>query len=188
MKARFFLVLFTIVVLMVLPELSSAQTVAMMQNSGNNNLFREHGLYFTPQVAITSYAFNFGASMEYGLTENIGVGGTVMLAFWSDNALRLSQTLITPSAEGYYHFTKLDVENLDLFAGAALGFSIYSFSWDFGNGDDNAVGAGGVFLSPILGGRYFFSEKIAACLKLYVSIIGNFAGVGAVAGVTIVLK
>ncbi|MFC2161055.1 hypothetical protein ACFLRX_05320, partial [Acidobacteriota bacterium] len=131
------------------------------------------------------YALNFGASLEFGLTENIGVGGTLMLAFWGDTGI--SYTLITPSAEGYYHFTQLDVDKLDLFAGAALGFSIYSFKADnawIGDG----TGTGNLFLSPILGGRYYFSEKIAACLKLYISLVGGWSGVGGVLGVTIVLK
>ena len=110
--------------------------------------------------------------------------------FWSDNIFgnRLSETLITPSVDAYYHFTQLDVDKLDLFAGAALGFSIYSFNWDYQGVDDGNTGTSNIFLSPILGARYYFNEKIAASLKLYISILGNWAGVGGVAGVTIVLK
>ena len=170
------------------PISANSQSISVIRDSGNE--YREGALYFTPQVALYGFALNFGANLEYGLTDNIGLGGTIMFAFWSDNDFfggRISQTLITPSAEAYYHFTQLDVDKLDLYTGAALGFSIYSFDWDIQGGDDG-MGTSGLFLSPVLGGRYYITPKIAASLKLYVSILGDWAGVGGVIGVTIVLK
>ncbi len=182
MKFKSLYIVFMVVLFMAAPLLADAQTVNVIRETGNE--YREGALYLTPQVALYGFALNFGASLEYGLTENIGVGGTLMFAFWGDPGI--SFTLITPSAEAYYHFTKLDVDKVDLFAGAALGFSIYSFKAD--NAWIDGTGTSGLFLSPILGGRYYFSEKIAASLKLYLSILGNWAGVGGVLGVTIVLK
>ncbi len=188
MKLKSYYVVLVVVLFMAAPMLTNAQSINVARETDNE--YREGGLYLTPQVALYAYAFNFGASLEFGLTENIGVGGTLMFAFWSDNFFgeRLSQTLITPSVNAFYHFIQLDVDKLDLFAGASLGFSIYSSNWDTPGGDDANVGTSNLFLSPILGGRYYFSEKIAASLKLYISLIGGFAGVGGVVGVTILLK
>ena len=154
--------------------------------------FKKGTWYLTPQVALYSYALNFGANLEMALTENIGVGGNLMLAFWSEDFGAwggLSQTLITPSVEVLYHFIKIPVAKLDVFAGASLGFSIYSYSWDVaGVGDDSGVGSSSLFLSPVAGARYWFSEKLAACLKVYFSAIGDFSSVGGVVGLTFILK
>jgi len=123
MKLKSLYVVLAIVLFMAAPMLSNAQSINVAPQSGNE--YRKGGFYLTPQVALYGFALNFGASAEFGLTENIGLGGTLMFAFWGDPGI--SFTLITPSVEGYYHFTKLDVDKLDLFAGAALGFSIYSW-------------------------------------------------------------
>jgi len=153
--------------------------------------FQKGTQIITPQVGLNSYAIPFGASFEFGLTENIGISANVMMQFWSEGigAWGWSSTLITPSVEGAYHFTSLEVDKLDLYAGAGLGYSIYSFSWDDGVGDDDTiVGGSGLFLSPFAAARYYFNEKTAVMLKLYVSAVGDWSGVGAVAGVSFKLK
>ena len=156
--------------------------------SASSEEFAKGSLFLTPQVGITTYAIPFGISAEFGLTPNIGIGATAMFQLWSDEWW--SQTLINLSADAAYHFTQLDVEKLDLFAGASLGFSIYSWNWKSGYEDwfEGSTGSSGLYISPFLGARYFFSPKFAASLKTYFSIIGSYAGVGGVLGVTIRLK
>jgi hypothetical protein len=157
--------------------------------------FSKGSMYLTPQVGINSYAIPFGAWFEVALTENIGVGGSVMFQFWSEDLFLFdadfgySATLITPAVEAAYHFTKIKMEKLDLYAGAALGFSIYKVSWkdDFG-GDDDVTGSSGIYLSPFAGGRYYFSEKMAVNAKVNFSAIGDFSGVGGTVGLTIRLN
>jgi hypothetical protein len=150
--------------------------------------FNKGSLLVTPQVGLNSYAIPFGVSVEYGVTPNIGVGATAMFMLWSDEFW--TNTVIGLSADAAYHFTQLDVEKLDLFAGASLGFTIYSWSWKSGYDDwlDGSTGASGLYLSPFIAGRYYFSPKIAACLKAYFSIVGSWSGVGGILGVTIRLK
>jgi len=150
--------------------------------------FGQGSFFITPQVGLNSYAVPFGVSMEYGVTRNIGVGGTAMFWLWSDRYW--SNTVISLSADAAYHFTQLDVDKLDLFAGASLGFSIYSWSWKsgYGAGIDGSSGSSGLWLSPFVAGRYFFTPKIALCLKTYFSIVGSWTGVGGILGVTIRLK
>lgn len=149
--------------------------------------FSKGSIFITPQVALYSYAPNFGVSLEYGMTENIGIGASVMLAFWSEDLIiaKYSQTLITPSVEGYYHFTTIDVPKLDLYAGLSLGFSIFSYSVDVGIGDWAGAGSSGLFLSPFVGGRYFLTKKLAINLKFIYSAIGDWGGAGGVIGLTI---
>jgi hypothetical protein len=133
--------------------------------------FNKGEMYLTPQIGLNSYAVPFGASLEYAMTENIGVGGTVMMWIWSHG------TIILPSVDGAYHFTKLDVEKLDLFAGASLGFAIFSAKGGY-------TGSSGLYVSPFVAGRYWFSEKMAASLRLNIGLIGDWDGVGGLLGVT----
>lgn len=147
--------------------------------------FQKGSWYLSPQIALYSYALNFGANLEVAITENIGVGGTVMLAFWGDDWF--SYTLITPSVEALYHFTKIKANKLDLFAGAAAGYSIYNYS-DKNGGAGGGTGASGIFLTPVGGARYWFKPNLAAYAKLQFSLIGDFSGIGGVVGVTFVVK
>jgi hypothetical protein len=152
--------------------------------------FSKGSVFITPQVALYTYAPNFGASLEIALTENIGIGGSIMFALWSEKNLgvKISESLITPSVDAYYHFTKIAVKKLDLFAGASLGFSIYSWSRDFAGDDWGDVGSSGLYLTPFVGGRYYLNKKFAVCLRLNVTAIGDWAGIGSVLGVTIKVK
>lgn len=150
--------------------------------------FSKGSIFITPQVALYSWATNFGVSLEYGMTENIGIGGTVMMAFWSENLGlwgKVSETMITPSIDAYYHFTSIDVEKLDLYAGLSLGYSIYSWSWDTPGMDWTDAGASELYLSPFLGARYFLTKKLAINLKFIYSALGDWGGAGGVIGLTI---
>jgi len=148
------------------------------------NEFSTGSFFITPQVGINSFTVPFGVNAEYAITPNIGVGGTVMVWLWSD--AYISQSIIGLSVEGAYHFTQIKVDKLDLFAGAGLGYSIYSF--DLKDGIGVETGASGLDLGLILGGRYFFTEKFAVSLRLNGSFIGHWATFGGTIGVTIRLK
>ena len=141
----------------------------------NKNIF-----YITPQLGINTFTIPFGANVEYGITPNIGIGGTTMIWLWSNKYA--SETVIAISAEGAYHFTQLDLDKFDLFAGAGVGIAIYSYNQKSGF-DWGDAGASGIFIAPFVGGRYFFNPKIAVCLKIYGYIV-SFGTFGATVGVT----
>lgn len=133
--------------------------------------FHKGDMSLTPQIGINSYAVPFGVNFEYGMSENIGVGGTVMMWIWNHG------TLILPSVDAAYHFTRLDVDKLDLFAGAGLGFAIFSAKGGFS-------GSSGLYISPFVAGRYWFSDKMAVSLRVNVGLIGDWTGVGGLLGIT----
>jgi hypothetical protein len=149
------------------------------------NEFSKGSFFITPQVGINSWAIPFGVNAEYAITPNIGIGGTVMVWLWSDTWYTYS--IISPSAEAVYHFTQLNLDKIDLFAGAALGYTIYSFSSKEA-GFTGSLGSSGIDLGIVLGGRYFFSDKIAVSLRTSGSFIGGWAGFGGAIGVTFKLK
>ena len=153
--------------------------------------FSKGRLFLIPQFTYYSYAPNLGVSMEYSLTENIGIGASFMIAFWSTDLGALgktSESLITPSLDAYYHFTKIGVKKIDLFAGLSLGYSIYSWSWDLAGSKWGEAGTSSFYLSPTLGVRYYLTQKLALCLKSHLSAIGDWAGIGGELGLSINLN
>jgi len=141
--------------------------------------FEKGQKFLTGQVGLNSYAIPFGASYSMAITDNIEVGATLMLQMWSD--FGFSFTVITPSAVAFYHFTTLDLP-VDLFAGASLGYSIFSSDTGYGG-----LFASSLYLSPVVGARYFFNDKLAVSLKVFFSVLGEFGGVGTYLGVTLLL-
>ncbi len=143
--------------------------------------------YLTPQIGFASWggSIPFGVNAEYAITDNIGVGGTVMAQFWSDTWGSVSW--ITVFAEANYHFIKLRADKLDLYAGAGLGYGIYSVSYASGF-ITGGTGSSGLILQPIVGARYYFSPKMAGSLRITTPFLGGFTGFGAAVGVTFLLK
>ncbi len=148
--------------------------------------FYKGSFTLTPQVGLNKFTIPFGLNAEYGLTPNISLGATAMVWMWSDEWL--SQNLISLAVEALYHFTGLNAKSIDLFAGLALGYSIYSYSWKDDMFEFGDTGASGLDLGLVLGGRYFFSPKLAASLRLVSSFIGDWGGFGAQLGLTIRMK
>ncbi len=145
---------------------------ALIVGLGYSKMFEKGGKYLTPQVGLNSYAIPVGVSFGFGITDNVEVGGSMLYLSWGDELYNYA--VVTPSAEAFYHF-KVNVKNLDPFAGLNIGY--YYFTGDLGSFSS------GLFLSPFVGARYYFSPKTAAMLKLYFSA-GQLSGVGFVGGVT----
>jgi len=152
-----------------------------------SQLFQKGMMWITPQIGLYSWggSIPFGASFETAITPNIGVGGTAMAMFWSES--EWSSSLIMFSADVAYHFTQLKVDNLDLYAGGGLGYSLYSYSWKSGFSGDYGGTGSGIYIATLLGARYYFTEKMAASLRLVGSLTG-WSGFGAQLGVTFRLK
>ena len=145
---------------------------AILISFGYSKMFEKGGKYLTPQVGFNSYALPVGVSFGMGVTDNIEAGVSVLYLSWSDEIY--SYGVVMPSVEAFYHFD-VNVKNLDPFAGLNIGY--YFFTGDLGSYTS------GLFLSPFIGSRYYFSSKTAAMLKLYFSA-GSLSGAGFVGGVT----
>jgi hypothetical protein len=152
-----------------------------------SQLFQKGKMWITPQIGLYSWGGSvpFGASFETAITPNIGVGGTAMAMFWGES--EWTSSLIMLSADVAYHFTQLKVDNLDLYAGGGLGYSIYSYSWKSGFSGTYGGTGSGVYIATLLGARYYFTPKIAASLRLVGSLTG-WSGFGTQLGVAFNLK
>jgi hypothetical protein len=169
-----------VVMLLVVGAASAATKIPADQ------LFQQGKMWITPQIGISSWGgFPIGASFEVGITPNIGVGASAMYQSWS--VTEGGYSVIMLAGEGLYHLgTLLKVDNLDVYAGAALGYYIVSWSANSGYSEFGAT-ASALFFGPIVGGRYYISPKIAISLRFLGSFMG-FSGVGTQLGVAFNLK
>lgn len=114
-----------------------------------------------------------GASLEFGITDQISVGPQIDYYSWGYNfglGYRYRYTFIPIGVRGSYHLNEvlnLGNEKLDLYAGAGLGYYISSYSDNTGYTGvyDNAYG-GRVFLNIHAGGRYYFKPNLGGFAEL----------------------
>jgi hypothetical protein len=124
-------------------------------------------------IGVNSYysgGIPLGASYEYGITDDISVGGGIDYLSYRYNfgSIRYGFSALYLGARGSYHFNNLikhNVEELDLYAGVILGYRSFSWKDDF-DGTINDTYGSGVFLGIHAGARYFFKPNLGAFLEL----------------------
>ncbi|MBC8034038.1 MAG: hypothetical protein H7Y03_07840 [Chitinophagaceae bacterium] len=131
--------------------LVSAQDGAFEKGDKLLNLGVGVGTYYGPESAVS-----LGGSFEVGVADYISVGG--QLDIYSNKYFGYRYTYIPVAGRASYHFGKhfLTVDNLDLYAGAALGFYFYGDDDDFDRSIDDD---GGVFVGVFAGARYYFKPN-----------------------------
>ncbi|WP_025765220.1 hypothetical protein [Dyadobacter tibetensis] len=109
-----------------------------------------------------SSGFAVGGSIEYGIHDFISVGAQADLKFYNYGYIGVgdkSYVALPIAARGSYHYGKhfLPMDNLDLYAGPTLGFSI----------DGNKYYTGGnVVFGAFAGARYYFKPALGVFLEL----------------------
>jgi hypothetical protein len=114
-----------------------------------------------------SASFEVGVKDEVLDKGSIGIGGYLAYASYKDNALSdyywtFRRTVI--GARGLFHYPLVD--KLDTYAGLMLGYNMYSWTWHGGGNQGIEPGSSGVGFSGFIGGRYYFTEKLAGMLEL----------------------
>lgn len=104
------------------------------------NVSYERGIWETGDFGIVSLGGYFGYK---SYKSNVGFGG---------NRYNFNYTII--GVRGAFHYTGLDVENLDVYGGAMLSYNIASIDDDFADGLDSRPSA-----SIFVGGRWYFTER-----------------------------
>lgn len=134
------------------------------QAQGDGYAFQEGDLVLNAGIGLgTTFTFAgtlglpFGAGVEYGVTDAIGVGGFVGYA--SGGGL----SVFYIGAKGSYHFNELlnlDNDQLDLYGGLSIYYRNFSVT-----GINFGIGSG---IQPgfHIGGRYYFSETFGAYAEL----------------------
>jgi hypothetical protein len=107
------------------------------------------------------------ASLEVGVVDNIiekgviGVGGYLGFASYGHrDYYKVTNIIIGPRGTFHYPF----VDKLDTYAGLMIGYNVVSYHW---TGMEGIAGSSsGLVSSFFIGGRYYFSDSMAAMLEL----------------------
>ena len=107
------------------------------------------------------------ASLEVGVVDNIaekgviGVGGYLGFASYGHTGYyKVTNIIIGP--RGTFHYPLVD--KLDTYAGLMIGYNVVSYHW---TGIEGIAGSSsGLVSSFFIGGRYYFSDAMAAMLEL----------------------
>ena len=106
--------------------------------------------------------FAVGASFEYGVHDFVSVGAQADINFYSYGygfGAKSRYTSVPIAARGSYHYGKhfLKINELDLYAGPAVGFSI--------DGNEYYSGSS-IVIGAFAGARYYFKPAMGAFAEL----------------------
>ncbi len=183
--------------------------VSAFRKAGN---FSKGSMYVTAQAGLNSYAatadrhakpfdpppFPLGGSFEFSLTNNLGIGGTVMFDSWHDYLGMFGGKwvfrLFKPSWDITYHFRTERPGGLDFVAGANLGYSLLSVGNELGNHYEGNLNSE-PHLALFLGTNLYFWEglpgfmgRLMVTLKASWSVAGDFSGLYGSVGITYRIK
>lgn len=145
--------------------------VSLMLAFGSYAQFKKGDKLINAGIGLRALWIPIGASVEYGITDQISVGGMAAFASWSGWG-----TSTYFGVRGAYHVNdllKLNNDKVDLYAGGGLGYQKWSYKGISGSYD------GGIFPIFFVGGRYYFKES----LGVYAELGGGTAALNA--GVTL---
>jgi hypothetical protein len=174
---KFFIVLFVFILIV---PLAYSQDV---YRKGTNNLGIGigpglAGIYGTMSVPAISLGY------QAGVHEKISVGGLVGYSsstydggFFANRSFEWTYSYIVIGARGEYHFTDVEVENLDLYSGLTLGYTIVSVSEPSGYTGFYSAQGSYLLYGFHVGARYYFSPTIGAFLELGYGVGYIMAGI-----------
>lgn len=164
-----------IVISLTLLTLFSISTVAQEAStepeSAKTVLLKKGDFFIGPRVALGAVAgasFGLGVAAEYGLDDNIGIGGFAGYSGYSETfglgtaSYKWSYTNILLLATGSYHYDVLKTDKLDTWGEVGLGYNIGSVSYE-GPTIPGLIEptVGGFVYTVTANARYFFSSNFA---------------------------
>jgi hypothetical protein len=125
------------------------------------------GSFYSTSVPPVSASFEVGIKDElFDENSSLGVGG--YLGYSSSNYsgwgsdYGFSNFIIGGRGSLHYHF----IENFDTYAGLMLGFRVVSWKSSSGSFDYGSVAGSGLASAFYVGGRYYFTDNLAAMAEL----------------------
>ncbi|MCG9794167.1 outer membrane beta-barrel protein [Flavobacterium algicola] len=124
----------------------------------------EGGLQLNLGVGTSGWGTPVYAGLDYGIARNFTLGGE--LSYQSYNTSGYKNSILGIQANGNYHFNEiLNIPSeWDLYGGASL--SYYNWSSKFDGESVDYSGADDIGIGLQVGGRYFFTDKLAINLQL----------------------
>jgi len=130
------------------------------------------GIYGSSTIPPISGTFDMGYS------KNLSLGGFVAYASSEDtwnylgNERGWEYTYIGLGARGAYHYGLFDSEQIDTYAGLALGYNMVSVS-TIGSGFNNSASGSFLLYGGFVGLRYFFNPNMGVYTELGYGGLGN---------------
>ncbi len=129
----------------------------------SQNPLARGGIQLNAGVGLSSWGIPLYFGADYGLTDDITIGGETSFRTYSENfIIKYHHTVIGVSGNANYHFNNLlgISSEWDTYAGANVGF----YFW---NSPNNYPGdyASGLGLGLQVGGRYYFTENFGLNLE-----------------------
>jgi len=112
-------------------------------------------------IGLSSWGLPVYVGIDYGIHPDISVGGEISYRSWEYGSY--NHSIIGLLVNGNYHLNKLMElpPEFDFYAGLNLGFYIWISPEEYGGSKSSGLGLGGQ-----VGGRYYFTDKLAANLEL----------------------
>lgn len=153
--------LFTLAIAMTLSLISLTSHAQLQKGDFLLNAGLGFGYYYAGGLSLN-------VNGEYSITDELAIGP--YFAFtqydYGYSGYDYDYTFMDFGVRGSYHFSKLfkiNVEELDIYGGAFLGFVVGNYDYDGPGGNDyDDPYDGGIRGGIHAGARYFFSDKFAA--------------------------
>lgn len=140
------------------------------------NPYSEKAILGNAGIGISGYGIPIYASVDFGIADNITLGGGIGYQRDTESFSFLGTTtkwrhsIFNITARGSYHFNEiLSLEdNWDIYGGLDLGYYIWDTKLSEGgtNVSYSGSGSGGLGVAIRGGARYFFKENLAANLEV----------------------
>ncbi len=121
------------------------------------NVILNAGIGLGSTFTFAGLGLPIGGGAEFGITDAIGVGGEI--GFVSASGL----SILYVGPKGYYHLNdilKLESDELDIYGGVSILYRSFSFK------EVSFAFSSGLYPGIFAGGRYYFSENVAAYAEL----------------------
>ena len=133
--------------------------------------------HFNAGIGASGWGIPLYASYDVNVAQDINIGGRLSFQTKKEGAVSFAgrnewrHTIIGINGVGYYYLNRvLDIPaEYDFYGGLALGFYIWNtkaIRSDSGPLVTSGGGSGGLGLSLLAGGRYYFNDKLGANLEL----------------------
>lgn len=148
--------------------------ICLLFQSSVNAQYTPEKHYAGPSIGLSflGSSFQFGGNYEYGINiENfgiIGIGGILRYWGYSENFTggKWSYTNILIGAQGNYHFTIKNNEQLDPYAGIVLAYDGGSVSYSGPGKNYPTPSHGGLWIGAQGGIRYWFNPDLALTARV----------------------
>lgn len=152
----------------------TAQSISAQEfNKGTNVINAGIGIggnFYYGGLGTSSQSLGLNVSYERGIWETgdfgiVSLGGYLGYKSYTSNrafggaTYKYNYTII--GVRGAFHYTGLDVENLDVYGGAMLSYNIASIDSGYAGGLDSRPSA-----TVFVGGRWYFTENLGVFAEL----------------------